>query len=262
MNVAEITPVAGKPQGIYCTKCKTHAELAFADFSEKVSGVAISISGLPILQCPACGNEQLPDPSKFLIVELHMECVKRGSPGVRVTRNKRTDDFGRAKVDFLYDPDDYFYIPGLYRSFDEGFLQPVFFRREVLFKYDNMPGYSITFASTTYGTINTTDSYISFGVNRRGHVVMWLGDIATLPDTEQYHLRSENVPSDHALGSEFYDGQIEIVYTQQTKENELFRLRSEFLGKAQKRFGMSLGHLEAEAFDLALAFTPPVVDTP
>lgn len=37
---------------------------------------------------------------------------------------------------------------------------------------------------------------------------MWLGDIARLPDAEQYYLRSENIDSDHSIGSEFYDGQI------------------------------------------------------
>ncbi|MEP2473668.1 MAG: hypothetical protein ABJH45_19270, partial [Paracoccaceae bacterium] len=83
-----------------------------------------------------------------------------------------------------------------------------------------------------------------------------------LPENEQFYLRSENIPSDHSLGSEFYDGQIEAVFTELTKEEELFRLRSEFLNKSFSRFGVAFGHLEAEAYDLALSFNLPVVDTP
>jgi hypothetical protein len=56
-------------------------------------------------------------------------------------------------------------------------------------------------ASTTYGTIYA--SIIAFGINKHGKLVMWLGDIAKLPESEQYYLRSENVASDHCKGSEF-----------------------------------------------------------
>jgi hypothetical protein len=262
MEISDIIPANGQPQRIYCDKCNSHTELAYFDFSEVVTGVSISIKGLPVLRCPGCGHEQLPDSSRFVIVRLHEEALKQSSTTVTVTHQKQTDRFGFADVAFLYDSDDYFYLPGLYRSFHIGFLQPVFFKRQVLFKYDNAPGYRVKFASTTYGQIDTEDDYISFGINRYGNVVMWLGDIAKLPANEQHYLRSENIPSDHALGSEFYDGQIERKITQQTRENELFRLRSEFLDKCLTHFGVALGHLEAEVFDLALAFNPPVVDTP
>ncbi|MGI3164401.1 hypothetical protein [Pseudooceanicola sp. 200-1SW] len=262
MEISDIIPKDGVPQQIYCSNCNAHTELSFFDFDETVSGVAIKICGLPVLRCPQCGHEQLPDGSRFAIVNLHKEAFERSSKVVRVNRRKHTEKFGFTNVPFIFDPDDYFYIPGLYRSFDEGFLQPVFFNRSVLLKYDNSPDYSVKFASTTYGSIDTQEDSISFGLNRHGHVVMWLGDIAKLPEKEQFYLRSENIPSDHSLGSEFYDGQIEAVFTELAKEEVLFRLRSEFLSKSLARFGVALGHLEAEAYDLALSFTPPVVDTP
>ena len=263
MQIAELFPADGKPQQIYCNKCKAHTELAYTDFDEVVSGISIKVSGLPTLRCPACAHEQLPDNSRFVIITLHKDALAISSPGVTVKRNKPTENFGFTEVPFIYDSDDYHYLPGLYRSFDEGFLQPVFFKKEVLLKYDNHPDYRVQFASTTYGQIITDeDDYISFGINRHGNVVMWLGDIAKLPDTEQFYLRSENVASDHSLGSEFYDGQIECVFTPRTKEDELFRLRSEFLGKSFTKFAVSLGHLEAAALDLALSFNPPVIDTP
>lgn len=262
MEISDVIPKNGQPQRIYCDKCGSHTELAYVDFNEKVKDVSISIKGLPVLRCPDCGHEQLPDRSRVAIVQLHEEAIRKSSTTVTVTCQKRTDSFNYTVVAFLYDPDDYYYLPGLYCSFDEGFLQPVFFKRRALFKYDNAPDYKVKFASTTYGQIETEDDSISFGINRQGNLVMWLGDIAKLPENEQYYLLSENIPSDHALGSEFYDGQIEVKFTPRTKEDELFRLRSEFLDKCKTRFGMALGHLETQIFDLALSFNPPVVDTP
>ena len=263
MEISEIIPTDGIPQRIYCNQCKTHTELAYTNFDEVVSGITIRITGLPTLQCPACGYQQLPDRSRFAVVHLHDEATKKTSNKVTVDRKKIPETYGFTQVPFIYDSDDYNYLPGLYRSFDVGFLQPLFFKRQVLLKYDNYPGYRVQFASTTYGQIITDeDDYISFGINRHGNVVMWLGDVAKLPDSEQYYLRSENIASDHALGSEFYDGQIECVFTPRTKEDELFRLRSEFLDKSFKKCGVSLGHLEAAALDLALSFNPPVIDTP
>ena len=262
MEIRDLIPRNGEPQRIYCEKCRTHTELVFVEFDEVVSGIDIKISGLPMLRCPRCRHEQLPDGSRFAIVKLHKEAFEKSETKITVTRRKHAETFEFTDVPFRYDPDDYYYIPGLYRSFDEGFLQPVYFKREVLLKYDNAPGYMVKFASTTYGQIDSETTGTSFGINRFGNVVMWLGDIAKLPEDEQYYLRSENIESDHALGSEFYDGQIEAIFTPLTKEDELFRLRSEFLDKSQARFGIALGHLEAEALELALSFNPPVVDTP
>jgi hypothetical protein len=262
MEIKEIIPANGTHTAIYCEKCRTHTELTYVDFSQTVAGIHISIAGLPTLRCPACGHEQLTDGARRSILQLHEDAIRHSVSSKTATRTKWEQDFGFTKVRFLYAADDYFCFPGLERPHNLGFLQPVFFKRQVLFKYDNAPGYRLTFSSTTYGTIQTEENSISFGINRHGNVVMWLGDIATLPENEQYYLRSENIPSDHALGSEFYDGQIEIVFTPKTKENELFALRSDFLEKCFKRFGLALGHLESEAFDLAYDFNPPVIDTP
>jgi hypothetical protein len=261
MEISDIMPADGRPQRIFCSKCNEHTELAYINFDELVTGVAVTIPDLPILRCPKCFNEQLPDKSRFAIVELHRQAVERSLSRVAAERKKRSDVFDFTDVPFDYDPDDYYYIPGLLRLVDEGFLQPVFFRRTVLLKYDTAPDYRLKFASTTYGEIATNEDSIAFGINRHGNVVMWLGDIAKLPKNEQYYLRSENIASDHALGSEFYDGQIECIFTPRTKEEELFRLRSNFLDKSHTRFGYSIGHLEAEALDLVLSFNPPVIDT-
>lgn len=263
MELSDIIPADGQLQRNYCESCKSHLELRFEDFDHLVSGVAMTIVGLPQLICPACSRSHLPDLSRYAIVRLHDDTIAAGRTAVHVQRRKRTNDWNRTIVRFDYDPDDYFYIPGLHRSFDEGFLQPVFFKRRALMKYDNLPGYQVKFASRTYGSIITdNDDLIAFGINRHDSLVMWLGDIAKLPDAEQYYLRSENIPSDHAIGSEFYDGQIEARFTDRSPEDELFRSRSEFLTACQKRFGASFGHLDAAVHALALGFNPPSVDTP
>jgi hypothetical protein len=223
--------------------------------------VDISIAGLPVLRCAACKKDFLPDNSRFAIIENYKRATENGARSVTVTRQKLTKDFGYAKVPFLYDPDDYYYIPGLVRTFSVGFLTPVFFNKEVLLKYDASPTCRVKFASPTYGTIDGENFSISFGINKNGSVVMWLGDIAGLPEPEQYYLRSENVDSDHSVGSEFYDGQIECIYTELPTESKLFNLRSEFVDACFQKFGMKIAHLDKEVIDLTGNFNAPVVDS-
>ncbi len=120
----------------------------------------------------------------------------------------------------------------------------------------------LSFASTTYGEIRRSDDFsIPFGVNKNGNVIMWLGDIARLPEAEQYYLRSEDIEPDHSIGSEFYDGQIEAKFTDHSKENILFQKRSMFLEECFKRFGVKAAHLDKEVYDLAISFNAPIVDT-
>lgn len=261
MQISEVFPPEGHIQDLYCDVCEGHLDLAYAEFSEEVSGVKISISGLPVLRCDVCKRDHLPDGSRFAIITLHERALQEGSSTVKVTRRKPNEQFSFTNVPFLYDSDDYHNIPGLERPFNQGFLTPVFFKKAVLLKYEASPTYRVKFASTTYGTIYADNYYIAFGINKNSKVVMWLGDIAKLPEVEQYYLRSENIESDHSIGSEFYEGQIDCIYTEPTKENKLFALRSDFVDACFKRFGMKIAHLDDEVLNLALAFNAPVVDT-
>lgn len=263
MNITDLFPPSGQVQRIYCSKCSTHLDLSFSDFDEDVSGVHISLSGLPVLVCPSCNSTYLPDMSRFSVIELHRQAIERKAKNVTVKRNKTARNFGFTNVPFQYDSDDYKYIPGLARQFNEGFLTPLFFNKEVLIKYDVHPSYRVTFASRTYGSIRQGENFdIPFGINRNGLVVMWLGDIARLPINEQFYLRSENVLSDHSIGSEFYDGQIEAKFTDQPLEDQLFKQRSILLEAWFLHFGEKLAHLEKEVLDLAITIRRPVVDTP
>ena len=168
VHIKDIFPPPGHVQQLYCDECHGHLVLDFADFDEDVSGVRIKILGLPVLRCEKCERDYLPDRSRLAIIETHRKAIEQGHSGVTSTRRKIEKDFGFAKVKFLYDPDDYFYIPGLYRAHNIGFLTPVFFKREVLLKYDASPDYTVKFASPTYGEIDGKTFSISFGVNKNG----------------------------------------------------------------------------------------------
>ena len=263
MNVADLFPPAGHVQRIYCGNCTAHLDLSFEDFNDEVSGVHISVRGLPTLRCPKCSSSYLPDRSRVVLISLHKQAIEEKSRVVTVRRRKTERKYGFTHVPFQYDSDDYCYIPGLWREFDEGFLTPVFFNKEVLLKYDVHPSYRVAFASSTYGSIRQGDDFdIPFGINRHGRLVMWLGDIARLPESEQFYLRSENVQSDHSIGSEFYDGQIECEFTDLTPEDQLFEQRSKFLEACFARFAQKIAHLEKEVLDLAISIRRPVVDMP
>ena len=261
MNLADIFPPSGHIQSLSCDRCERQLDLAFKDFHENVSGIDIHIAGLPVLHCDRCEIDFLPDSSRFAIIRLHEDANREGKTSVNVTRRKPNEDLNFTRVPFLYESDDYRYLPGLERPWNTGFLTPVFFNKAVLLKYESSSTYGVKYASPTYGTI-VADAYdIAFGINKNGKIVMWLGDIAKLPENEQHYLRSENVESDHSIGSEFYDGQIECIYTQPSHENKLFALRSEFMEACFKRFGVKIGHLDAEVLDLATSFNAPVIDS-
>jgi hypothetical protein len=196
MNLADVFPPTGHVQDLHCSVCQGYLDLAYADFHEEVSGIEIQIDGLPVLRCNVCNRDYLPDRSRFAIIKMHEEATAKCSPRVTVKRRASIEKFNFTTVPFSYDSDDYRYIPGLERQHGSGFLTPVFFNRAVLLKYESAPAYTVKFASTTYGTIDGDGFYISFGINKNGKVFMWLGDLAKLPEPEQFYLKSENVASD------------------------------------------------------------------
>ncbi len=262
MELIDFFPKDGKIQRNYCDICNKNLDLQFVNFNENVSNIKINISDFPILFCHNCKKSYLPDESKIAVIHLHERAIKSSLKKIDIQRQKTNKSFEFGLVPFIYDSDDYQYIPGLKREWDEGFLTPVFFNKEVLLKYDVSPIYRLTFASTTYGNIYRDENFsIPFGINRNSKVVMWLGDISRLPEQEQYYLRSENIESDHSIGSEFYDGQIECIFTDLSKEDELYKSRSFFLEECFKKFNTKIAHLDDEVLNLSISFNAPIVDT-
>ncbi len=261
MELDELPPQNGVTRA-YCESCNSSLDLIFMPFRENVSNVQIEIDGLPTLECSTCGWRTFPDRTRFSIMRAHELAWKENSKLFKSNRNKILEDFGFTDVPFKYDPDDYYYYPGLERQWNKGFLTPVFFNRKVIAKYDADPNYIVNYASPTYGSISGDDMSIAFGINRHGHVIMWLGDIAKLPKSEQYYLMSENRPSDHCIGSEFYDGQIECIFTEPPQEKLLFAARSNFFTAAFKLWSVKLSHLDEVVLELAGQLRRPLHDTP
>lgn len=261
MELTELLPSERTPRSLYCDDCGMAMDLVFRTFSEHVSEIKIDISNLPMLECHKCRREYLTDGAVYSISEIHRQALERGAGRVDVTRKSRVVDYSYTSIPFFVDADDYYYIPGLYRPSDLGFLTPLFFNKIVLIKFANLPAYDVQFTSPTYGTIHTESSYLSFGINRHGKVIMWLGDVANLPEQEQYYLRSENVPSDHSLGSDFYDGQVECKFTDPPKEAIIVEKRSAFAEAFKQKYGAKLYQLDDELIIAINNLAPPLVDT-
>ncbi len=161
-------------------------------------------------------------------------------------------------VELNYSALDYYYIPGLYRG--SGFLTPVFFSKDALTYFYHHPDYSIEFASDTYGTLRKkSGDYISFGLNRNGKLIMWLGDLNDLPRKDLLLLAVHSVESDHDLASEFYEGQIEAEFTELSQERRIIRAQGRFAGEVFEQFsGLKLLLMDAESLSVIAGVRPPL----
>ncbi len=153
---------------------------------------------------------------------------------------------------FNFDINDYENIDGLKRLWDgdEPFLVPVFFNKSVLVRYLFDPKYNIVFSSETYGTIFFQDEWdISFGINPNGKIIFWLGDLKELPENEQKYLVSENTNSDHNITSEFYDSQINCVFSEPTMEVGIIAQKIKLNSLIKDKFGFNLFKSNIENVD-------------
>lgn len=145
-------------------------------------------------------------------------------------------------VKFTYDNKDIENIPGLKRPGDSSpaFLTPIFFSLDVLVKYIYTPGYRCEFCSETYGSIYLPDKIeIQFGINSNRKVIIWLGDLEELSNKEKLYLKSYNIQSDHNIKSEFYDAQINAIFTDVIKEVELMEYKGQVNEWARIKFGFN-----------------------
>jgi len=181
-------------------------------------------------------------PLKFLFSNLDKE-----------KRFKRFDH-----LDFKYDARDYYLIPGLFRGFDEGYLTPVFFDKDILLYYNSHPDYSVQLYSFSSGNIYYKGSPLfnwGFGINRNGKIFKWLGDLSEDFKSKKMepHLKrfqASNIDSDHDIASKFYLSQnpftIEDAFQESDNENKIFSLKNRFEESVKKKFGLVLSKLDIE----------------
>ena len=115
----------------------------------------------------------------------------------------------------------------------DGYLTPVYFNKQVLIRYLYDSRFYCDFASETYGTFGDDTFSISFGINKNGSVLMWVGDIMhNIPQREQFYLLVENIEPEGDAISEFYEAQINAKFTEPPLEiktlNTVEKLNSAF----------------------------------
>lgn len=225
-----------------CEECGYPRRLVVENCVGTVGRKPINLSNVPLLKCDNCKIYTLDGYSRSLVngaVE-----ISAAEPEVAMTL-----DLHAACIDvdyslypnFSVDPVDYYFLPGLWRPHESGFLTPVYFRRRVLHRYHSDDSYDLDYTSNSYGTIEFQNGkMIPFGINRQELVLMWLGDIASLPADEQSYLQSENVSSDHDIASDFYRGQIDCEFEYDSREHELLLFHTEFKKKLKNELGVRL----------------------
>jgi hypothetical protein len=228
-----------------------------------VNGLPVTLRGMPLLKNEVTGEIHLPIRTKYAIKIMVEEAERLGKGGVDLVPNPKT--FGKKRYEyakefnFVYSSIDYEFIPGLERPWNTGFLTPVFFNLSVLNKFTQHPGYGLDLFSETYGSIWYKEDWrIEFGINRSGKVIMWLGDIDGLPDSDKYFLRSENIDSDHDIHSEFYDAQIEVQWSEASRQSALLKLRNQINDEVKQAFDIPLYVLQGEVENVIKNLHRPV----
>lgn len=215
----------------------------------QVDNLIVKLDGVPLLINESTQQVYLPDKTKC-VIKYFVEEAKARSKAVLTIKPKEIKSkrypFSK-KVKFIYSQIDYEYIPGLARSWDEGFLTPVFFSLSILNKYSQHPEYELDIFSESYGSIRKGENWsVKFGINKNKKVIIWLGDIDSLPNNEKHYLRSENIDSDHDIHSEFYDAQIDVKWSNPSKQSVLFHRRRELKELVFKKINFDLYMLDGE----------------
>ncbi|MFY8251981.1 hypothetical protein [Clostridium perfringens] len=253
-----------------CSDCNGNLYLHYLNDAIEINrnGNKYLIFNCPRLVCSKCNKSDLAycvkELCEFIIDKLVDEDKGRTLEldFNKIKNQVCIDKFISTKVGFLYDRDDYYFLPGLIRDFNKGFLTPVFFNIEVLLKYMYHPIYSVDLGADTYGQIYKDNEHmISFGINENNKIIMWLGDINNLPIEEQYYLRSENIQSDHSVSSEFYEGQIEVKWANRSKIKKLFQTRLNYNEKVIENYKIRITQLDTETVELAKNIHRPIVNT-
>ena len=228
-------------------------ELTFDEVEDNLNGVVVKTKGMPFLR--DCRNNKLyktpfTDFALQKLVEIAQKERLSSIEGITPPSDIQNAKFDSLCpfVQFEYSNIEYLSIPGLASEFSHnGFLAPVYFNNEILNKYTQNPKYTIDIFSGTYGSIAQGDEWqISFGVNAKKQVIMWLGDIDKLPVKEQQYLLSENISSAFDIHSDFFDAQIENQWSEGAIENKCLNLRNEISDKVKYLYGDSLYKLPNE----------------
>jgi hypothetical protein len=253
-------------QNLRCSKCNNWLKLVLDSKFFFIDNILIEFEKYPFLKCEKCSIFYLSNITKRIALHYFNKASKnsrkhvKNKASVGEIRNKwhKEIEFYKKVKYFKYDPIDYIFIPGLRRSYNEGYLTPVFFSKDVLSRYYNHPNYLVTFGSDTYGSIRMPGRIVSFGVNRNEKIIMWLGEVIDLPKSEKKYLLAHNEKSDHDIGSEFYEGQIEAKFTDFTKEQKIIEISNKLSHVIFKKWQIKLLVLSNESISILRKIKQPI----
>ncbi|WP_235961146.1 YgiT-type zinc finger protein [Savagea serpentis] len=232
-----------------CPKCSKKVELIFNDYKIKIDEYTIEVKDLPQLECANCSHQVLSSKSKQLIMYLYQECKARNQLGVQTTPKKLNKRYGFCeRFNFNYDYRDYENIPGLTGLANDGFLTPVFFKKEALIYFMHHPEYELNLFSESYGVFGYKDEFeVPFGLNKNDKLILWLVDLEKLDDSTLKYLEIHNVASDHIImDTSFYDAQLNVIWSEPIIERQIINLRNKAYDLLTSKHGIDLHHLEGE----------------
>ncbi len=267
----------GEKNPLRCPKCDDYRYLEFKSvgFNSGSKGIAANI---PHFKCKNCNTSTVVAiTGKYLYDDAALQYYKESihplllqlKEGEKRKVSSRIENkrFSEFRIKFKYNSADYYTIPGLYRKWDEGFLCPVFFTKDLLLYYNNHSDYRVTFASYSRFHIldKQNESIIShgFGINRSGKIICWLGDLHKQLKGPKNKIHRDlfyafNVASDHDIVSDYYFNQIESNWMSLDNEQHVFLLRNEFDFKIAEKLGVELTHIKLEP--LIEAYKHPIIN--
>lgn len=267
-------------ENLRCPICQEYLPLSKgkviinADFCDDDNNAyKVGYQNVPVFHCTRCNEDYLPNMTESVFSEILKTSVipYRASDMTNVDVQWKDfcdfdclfdKEFISGNVPFIIDKTDYYFIDGLRRDYNVGFLTPLFFNIEVLLKFMHHPQYSLDICSNTMGLIyHNNEHYITFGINSNNRIIIWLGDLLNLSEEEQYYFRSENVPSDHNVGSEYYEAQIEVIWAKRSIEKQVLEKRNAFNEKISELFSVNISQLDTETIIAAKKIQKLVIDS-
>lgn len=118
------------------------------------------------------------------------------------------------------------------------FLTPVYFRREVLNRHTNNPDdYTVEDGNISY--LNKWS--IPFTINDEGYVIVWLGDLGRIPNSEQKYWKLFNEKPEGKIEEKFFKRQILAEFTDSIlPEREIFHLIDTINSIIELKYGQKL----------------------
>lgn len=258
----------GDKNPLRCPNCDDYRYLSINGYSFGDKNKAVGIK-IPSFNCKNCNTSTLVAISDTFIYDndigarefynyqanIVLKDIGENETVILPTPYENKEFSAYNSIEFKYDSQDYFYIPGLYRNWNEGFLCPVFFDKEVLLYYNNHPDYRVIFYS--YSRLHIIDKENNsiiphgFGINREGNIICWLGDLEKEFSKEKNERHKNiffafNIDSNHDIVSDYYFNQIEANFMKSDNEKLMFELRNEFDNKIIQLKGENLTHINLE----------------